>query len=341
MRSPHAIPVVDVHGHLVPDPVYARVPDGIEVIERNQADKALVVDGQRGRFASAELRDADTRQRAQAARGVDLSIVGPWIDVVKAATSTPAQVAWCQALTDALADAAHGRDDLRFLAALPELDGSAAAEELDRAVSLGAVGGLLASNPQHDGLDADHYTPLWAAAERLNVPLMLHPGYFEPPANTRDYFLANSVGNPFETTLAAGRLIGADIPGRFPDLRLILTHAGGFLPYQYGRIDAAFRRWPKNRETQRRMPTDLLRWFWYDTVLFADAPTRYLLDLVGYDRVVAGTDCPFAMADYRPFEVPGFLGLDAVQAAAVRGGNALDLFAIDTALVRASSAGTH
>lgn len=330
--------VVDVHGHLVPDAVYAQVPDAIEVIHRDEGDKALVVDGVRGRFASAELREVATRQRAQAARGIDLSIIGPWIDVVKAATSTLTQVAWCQVLTDELARATRGRQDLRFLAALPDLDGGAAAEELDRAVQVGAVGGLLSSNPQHGGLDADHYAPLWARAEQLGVPLMLHPGYFQPPANTRDYFLANSVGNPFETTLAVGRLIGADIPGRFPDLRLILTHAGGFFPYQYGRLEAAFRRWPKNREQQRRMPADLLRWFWYDTVLFADEPTRYLLDLVGFDRVVAGTDCPFAMADYRPFEVPDRLGLDSSAAAAVLGGNALDLFSINPIPVRGPSA---
>lgn len=319
-------PVVDVHGHLVPDQVYDQVPEGMTVVHRDESDKAVVVDGVRGRFASVALRDVDTRQRAQADRGVDISIVGPWIDVVKAALSPPTQTKWCQTLTDALADAARGRDDLRFLAALPDLDGGAAAEELSRAVELGAVGGLLASKPQRDGLDADHFVPLWAAAERLDVPLMLHPGYFQPPAETRDYFLANSVGNPYETTLAVGRLIGADVPGRFPDLHLVLTHAGGFFPYQYGRLDAAFRRWPRNREVQRRMPADLLRWFWYDTVLFSDEPTRYLLDLVGHDRVLAGTDCPFAMADYRPFEVPDYLGLDAAAATAVLGGNALDLF---------------
>jgi aminocarboxymuconate-semialdehyde decarboxylase len=327
---------VDVHGHLVPDPVFDRVPDGITVIRRDDADKALVVNGVRGRFAPPALRDVATRQCAQAARGVDLSIVGPWIDMVKAGTTTPVQAVWCQALTDALAAAGRGRPDLRFLAALPDLDGGAAAEELARAVELGAVGGLLASNPQRDGLDAAHYVPLWTVAERLGVPIVLHPGYFQPPPNTRDYFLANSVGNPFETTLAVGRLIGADVPGRFPSLRLVLTHAGGFFPYQYGRLEAAFRRWPGNQGVQRRMPADLLRWFWYDTVLFADEPTRYLLDVVGDDHVLAGTDCPFAMADYRPFEAPEGLGLDAAAAAGVLGLNALNLFHIRAAPPRLS-----
>jgi len=321
-----ATPVVDVHGHLVPDAAFAHAPEGLTVIRRDSGDAALVVDGVRGRFAPQGLREVEVRQRAQAARGVDLSIVGPWIDLVKAAQTVPVQVAWCGALTDALQQVSRGRTDLRFLAALPDLDGGAAAEELERAVALGAVGGLLASNPQVGGLDAAHYTPLWSAAERLQVPIILHPGYFQPPGHMRDHFLANSVGNPFETTLAIGRLIAVDVPGRFPGLRLVLTHAGGFFPYQYGRMEAAFLRWPGNQGVARRLPSDLLRWFWYDTVLFTEAPTRYLLDLVGDDRVLAGTDCPFAMADYRPFEAPEGLGLDPAGTSRVLGGNALACF---------------
>ncbi len=298
------------------------------MIRREPGDAALVVDGVRGRFAPVPLRELEVRQRAQAARGVELSIVGPWIDLVKAGRTPPVQASWCRTLTDALRDATAGRADLRFLAALPDLDGGAAAEELARAVDLGAVGGLLASNPQRDGLDADHFVPLWRAAERLRVPLVLHPGYFQPPERLRDHFLGNSVGNPFETTLAVGRLVAADVPGRFPDLRLVLTHAGGFFPYQYGRMEAAFQRWPGNRAVSRRLPSDLLRWFWYDTVLFETAPTRYLLDLVGDDRVLAGSDCPFAMADYRPFEAPATLGLDPQGTARVLGGNALLCFGL-------------
>ncbi len=318
-------PVVDVHGHLMPDEVFDHVPAPIEVATRND-DKALVVDGVRGRFTPATLRDAKGRSREQAAHGVDISIVGPWIDQVKAAQSTPLQVQWCRTLSDALRAAAEADPALRFLAALPDLDGGAAAEELERAVAGGAVGGLLAALPQRDGLNAPHFDLLWAMAERLDVPIILHPGYFQPPDNMRDYYLANSVGNPFETTLAVGRLIGADVPGRYPDLKLVLCHGGGYFPYQYGRMDAAFTRWPANQGTSRRLPSDLLKWFWYDTVLYTGAPAKYLLDLVGTDRIVAGTDCPFMMADYTAFDAPESLGLNVSEREAVLGGNAMTLF---------------
>jgi aminocarboxymuconate-semialdehyde decarboxylase len=89
---------------------------------------------------------------------------------------------------------------------------------------------------------------------------------------------------------------------------------------------AGFERWPRLRELQRRSPAGLLRWFHYDTVLFADPPTRYLLELVGDDRVMAGSDCPFTMTDTRPFEAPERLGLDQAGRDRVLGGNAARLF---------------
>lgn len=319
--------VVDVHGHLMPDEVFADAPAPMEVVTRGD-DKALSVDGVRGRFTPAALRDAEGRSRAQAAHGIDLSIVGPWIDQVKAAQDPAVQATWCRTLTDALAAAARDDPALLFLAALGDLDGGAAATELERAVELGAVGGLLPACPQRDGLDAAHFDPLWAAAERLGVPLILHPGYFQPPANMVGHYLANSVGNPFETTLAVGRLVGVDVPGRFPDLKLVLCHGGGSFPYQYGRMDAAFLRWPGNQERGRRLPSELLRWFWYDTVLYAGPPMHYLLELVGTDRILAGTDCPFMMADHSAFDVPEHLGLSGAERAAVLGGNAITAFGL-------------
>jgi predicted TIM-barrel fold metal-dependent hydrolase len=140
--------------------------------------------------------------------------------------------------------------------------------------------------------------------------------------------MVNLVGNPFETTLAVGSLLAADVPGRFGDLAIVLVHGGGFFPYQYARMDAGFARWPTLRALGRRPPASFVRWFWYDTVLFDDAPTRYLLDLVGDERVMAGSDCPFAMSDHRPFESPEVLGLDQAACDRVLGGNASRLFAV-------------
>jgi aminocarboxymuconate-semialdehyde decarboxylase len=323
---------VDVHAHLIPEAALKRVPEGMRAVTDPSRDEvSLEIEGGRGqgRAAPRNLRDLAAHRSVQAGRGVDLSLIGPWIDMVKAPLDPHIQVQWCQVINDELAAAVTGSGHSRFLAALPDLDGGAAGEELERAVEAGAVGGMLAANPDDGSLARKDMDALWRAAERLRAPLVLHPGEFIVPPRLREFFMVNLVGNPFETTLAVGVLLGADVPARFPDLDVVLVHGGGFYPYQYARMTAGFERWPTLRGTTRSSPTECLRWFWYDTVLFDGPPTSYLLDLVGDDRVMAGSDCPFAMADPRPFQAPGSIGLDGEALDRVLGGNASALFRLE------------
>ena len=301
-----------MHSHLVPAAALARVP--------------AAVDLKAGRQAPPELQSLDTHRSIQAQRKVDVSLIGPWIDMVKATDDAESQHAWCRVLNEELAAAVHGTTHSRFLAALPDADGGRAASALEQAVEAGAVGGMLAANPSHGTLARPDFDALWERAAGLKVPLVLHPGDFVPPPRLGDHFMVNLVGNPFETTLAVGTLLAAGVPERHADLRLVLVHGGGSFPYQYGRLDAGFARWPALAALRRPPPSEYLRWFHYDTVLFDDAPTRYLLDLVGDERVMAGSDCPFTMSDDRPFTAPDRLGLDPAATARVLGDNAQRLF---------------
>ncbi len=321
---------VDIHSHLMPTAAFDALPPGLAAVHDESAGEValrVAARGDRqGRGAPRTLRDLGEHRAVQQERGVELSLVGPWIDMVRAPLDALTQSAWCASINAALAASLTDIGHTRFLAALPDLDGGAAADALERAVAAGAVGGMLAANPSEGTLARADFDALWQTAERLRVPLVIHPGEFEPPARLREFFMVNLVGNPFETTLAVGALLGAMVPERFPDLRIVLVHGGGFFPYQFGRIDHGFRNAPQMSGFAGRPPRDHLQWFYYDTVLFDDEPTRYLLDLVGTDRVLAGSDCPFAMTDHRPFEVPACLGLDAAATARVIGANAVDLF---------------
>lgn len=326
-------PRVDIHTHLMPTHAFDALPAGLEAVHDDASGEiALRVaarGGKQGRGAPRGLREAEEHRVRQSARGVDVSMVGPWIDMVKAPVELSTQSAFCDLINDHLASETADVDHTRFLAALPDLDGGAAADALQRSVELGAVGGMLSANPSEGTLARADFEPLWSAAERLRVPLVIHPGEFEPPPRLDEFFMVNLVGNPFETTLAVGALLGALVPDRFPDLQLVLVHGGGFFPYQYGRIAHGFANHPAMRGFTGRSPREHLRWFHYDTVLFDDEPTRYLLDLVGAGRVLAGSDCPFAMTDHRPFEAPQRLGLDAVETDRVLGLNAVELFGLN------------
>jgi aminocarboxymuconate-semialdehyde decarboxylase len=327
--SPDSAPVIDAHAHLVPERAFERVPAGLRAERVEGADEIrLVVPGPRGagRGAPPELRRLELHRQRQEERGIGLSLLGPWIDMVKAPDEPALQQAWCRVLNEELAAATGSSGHSRWLAALPDLDGARAAQELEWAAAAGAVGGMLAANPEQGTLARSDLEWLWRAAARLRLPLVLHPGEFKPPPRLAEHFMVNLVGNPFETTLAVGSLLAAGVPERHPDLELLLVHGGGFFPYQYARLATGFERWPRLRELERRSPAELLRWFHYDTVLFDDPPTRYLLELVGDDRVLAGSDCPFTMNDTRPFDAPERLGLDPAGRDRVLGGNAARLF---------------
>jgi aminocarboxymuconate-semialdehyde decarboxylase len=328
--APGAAPrVIDVHSHLMPERAFERVPRGMRAERAGGADEIrLVLPPPRGagRGAPPDLRRLELHRGLQAARGVDLSLVGPWIDMVKAPNDAAVQQDWCRVLNEELTAATGSSGHTRWLAALPDLDGARAAEELERAAGTGAAGGMLAANPEHGTLARGDLEWLWRAAVRLRMPLVVHPGEFQPPPRLGEHFMVNLVGNPFETSLAVGSLLAAGVPERHPELAVVLVHGGGFFPYQYGRVAAGFARWPRLRELERRSPAELLRWFHYDTVLFADPPLRYLLDLVGDDRVLAGSDCPFTMTDASPFEAPERLGLGPEARDRVLGGNAARLF---------------
>jgi aminocarboxymuconate-semialdehyde decarboxylase len=331
-EAPGAELRVDVHAHLMPTPLFDALPAGLAPRRDDERGEiALEVaarDGAVGRGAPEDLRELDVHAARQRERGVDLSLIGPWIDMVVAPVDARTQTALCRTINRHLAAVVDGRGDAEALAALPDLDGGAAADVLAEALEAGAVGGMLAANSADGTLARADLDVLWEAAERLGAPLVLHPGAFRPPPRQREFFLVNLVGNPYETTLAVGSLLGAEVPDRFGGLDLLLVHGGGFFPYQFARMDAGFRRWPGLRGRSGRPPGEHLRWFHYDTVLFDDAPTRYLLDLVGADRVLAGSDCPFTMSDHRPFEVPESLGLDARGRRRVLGANAVELFGL-------------
>lgn len=320
---------IDIHAHMIPQAVFDRLPDGMERTDYPDGTVGVAVDGRSaGRGVPSAARDLEEHRALQESRGIDLTLISPWIKVVKAPTTAAVQIPWCRVINQELATVTRDTDHSGFIAALPDLDGGAAGELLVAALEDGAVGGVIAANSCAGHLGRPELDPLWETASQHGVPLVVHPGFFEAPPGIHPTAV-NTVAYTYETTLAAFHLIEADIPARFPDLRLILVHGGGYLPYQYARISTGILRARRGKGLHPELPPDYLRWFYYDAALFDGAPIRFLIDLVGPDRVLAGTDCPLGMTDDLAFRDPGSLGLDDQALAAVLGGNARRLFALD------------
>jgi aminocarboxymuconate-semialdehyde decarboxylase len=142
------------------------------------------------------------------------------------------------------------------------------------------------------------------------------------------FYLTNLLGNPLDTALCASRLIFSGAFERFGDLKVMLVHAGGFLPYQIGRLDHGWAVRPEPKVQLQRKPSEYLERFFYDTVSHHDSALAWLVDLVGDERVVLGTDLPYDMADQDPVGRLDRLALAPESRERVAGANAARLFGL-------------
>jgi aminocarboxymuconate-semialdehyde decarboxylase len=140
------------------------------------------------------------------------------------------------------------------------------------------------------------------------------------------FFLLNNVGNMLETHVAAARMMLGGVFDRHPGLQVQLSHGGGGLPYQLARLNHTYALREQIREVAKRPPFDYLRHFLFDTVVYDPRPLQFLVDLVGPENVVFGTDHPFDIADVTG--VAWAKGVDEAVAEKVLESNAAEAYGI-------------
>ena len=183
------------------------------------------------------------------------------------------------------------------LASVPLQDPESAARELRRAIEeLGFRGAQIGTSVEGVPLDDARYAVFFKEASELHVPLMIHPYAVGKRERMEDFQLNNLVGNPMDTCLSAARLILSGFLDRYPELKIILPHGGGYLPYQIGRLDRGYFARP-GKNLCEHAPSEYLKRFYFDTILFDPKPLKFLFDLVGAERLMVGTDLPFDVAD--------------------------------------------
>ena len=318
---------IDSHMHVFPEAVVELIrggdfPGGIAIETSNGATAVVHPEGYRYPL-EPEFHDTAALLAALPARGAQAGVVSPAPPLFGYHLPAADQITAARAVNDGVAatvNAAGGR--LAGLATLPLGDPDAAAAELERAVrELGLVGAEVGPHAGTRWLDDPELDPVLAAAERLGVALFVHPYYTGPKPGLEDMYLTNLVGNPLDTAVCASRLILSGALDRHPRLRLLLAHAGGYLPYQVGRLTHGNAVRPELGRCERP-PTEYLRQFAYDTILFSGAALRFLVDIVGSDRVVYGSDEPFDMRGGAASTQLRDAGLSAAEHADVMGGTA-------------------
>lgn len=292
-----------------------------------QGERLLMPGEPPGRPLPADL--LDLTRRGEKLPGFTAQAVGTWMDVTGYRMPAEEGTRWSELLNDSFAeDLSTFRGSLRFaaLANVPMQDAKAAAAELERCVSRhGFRGAMIATNVAGANLDEPRFDPFWQKAQELSVPVVLHPFAVLGADRLERYYLNNAIGNPTDTTVAAASLIFGGVLDRFPSLVIVLLHGGGFLPYQYGRLDWAHEVRPEPKQHGAGMPRDYLRRFLFDSIVFSPRVLRYLVEAVGADRVLLGTDYPFDMGDFGAVDRLGQTGLDAQTQRTVREGAALKI----------------
>jgi len=327
-RGPRAI---DIHAHYFPE-VYLRAIEtqgerfGITLDRSDALGPAIKVGTMLGGHLRREFYDLEARLKEMNRAGVDvhaLSLTFPMVYWADAELGTRL----ARAVNDAMSDAHRAHPD-RFvaLATLPMQEPKRAVEELDRSARLPGVRGVyLGTNVNGRELDDPAFFPLWERIDDLELPVFLHPLNVIGAQRLGPYYLANLLGNPYDTGVAAARLIFGGVLDRFPKLSVCLPHAGGTLPYLIGRLDRG-QKVRRELKHMKRKPSAYLRRFTYDTISHAPEPLRYLIDLVGADRVMIGSDYCFDLGYERPVQVVTSLPrLSRADQAKILGGNAAKL----------------
>jgi aminocarboxymuconate-semialdehyde decarboxylase len=174
--------------------------------------------------------------------------------------------------------------------AVQELETAVKKQGLKGAAIGGVVNGVEFSDPK--------FHSVWAKAEELGVPLFIHPQGV-PELNKRfsgNGWLVNTIGNPLETTVALSHLIFEGTFDRFPGLKVIAAHGGGFLPSYADRSDHACLVSPKGCNPDiklKKQPTEYLKQIYFDSLIFSPEAIRHLAAQVGASQIVLGSDYPY------------------------------------------------
>ena len=310
------IRTVDIHAHCL-------VPAAANLLNRQVNRQALLpMDGQ----ALAQ------RIAVMDAQGIDMAVlsINPnWYDVdrdlaVRVVSLQNERMAeFCRAHADRFA--AFASVALQF----PDL----AAQQLEEAATqLGFRGVAIGSNVAGRELADETFHPFWARAEALGAVVFIHPQASADVANrlTGNGALTNVAGNPFELAIALSHLIFEGTLDRFPGLKICAAHGGGYLPSYMHRADHGCEVFPEQCAPgiPRKHPTEYLKQFYYDSLVFTPEGLRHLAVEVGAGRIMVGTDYPYPWVRQPIEHVLTTPGLTDADREAILGGTATKLLGL-------------
>jgi aminocarboxymuconate-semialdehyde decarboxylase len=206
---------------------------------------------------------------------------------------------------------------------VPLQDGARAAAVLKAAVAAGFPGAMISTLPRGIGsvLDAPDLDPFWAAADETGAVVHIHPSYDAGDTRVNDYGLANGVGRISDAIVAVARLLCSGHVTRYRNARIFVPMGAAGLPFLLGRLERNHKITPGLGDPRAGLAS-----LYTDSILHDPRVLRFVVEMVGADRVMMGSDMPFPIGDEEPTKIIAAAGLEPDQVASITGGLAAKLF---------------
>jgi aminocarboxymuconate-semialdehyde decarboxylase len=344
----HGVPVVDVHSHYVPRgwPDLSGGRHGGEPWPSLRVDSAteatIMVGSREFRRVRSAAWDAETRLADMDADGVDVQVVSPTPLFFSYARPAADALTACRILNDlALEICAPAPDRLLPFAQVPLQDPDAAAAELDRCVAAGHRGVEIGNHVGDVDLDDAGIGTFLQHCAHSDVPVFVHPWDMASSPRLDRWMARWTAGMPAETHLSiVAMILGGAFDRLPPRLRICFAHGGGSFPFWLGRLENAWHRRSSLVGTSELPPSQYVDRFSVDSVVFDPRALRLLVDTMGVERVMMGSDYPYPLGERPVGDVvrrSDFLSAD--EAAAILGGNARRFLQGEPAAAEAPRAG--
>jgi aminocarboxymuconate-semialdehyde decarboxylase len=334
--------IIDMHAHVIPEnfpngegrPSANRWPS-LDHFEPGRA--RVMISGENFRTVHSGNWDVERRLRDMAASGVDAEVISPMPELLSYWFTPEDGLDFCRYTNEfirALCEASAGR--FIGLGAVPLQDPDLAARELSQILELGLTGVEIGSNILGKSLGEERFLGFFQEAERLSMPIFVHALHPTVAERIGDD-LVNPIGFPTDTGLTIASMIGSGTAEKCPDLRIAFSHGGGTFPFMLPRFSHNWAgTWNEEAPVRSpgagslpRSPYDYARRFYYDTLLFDARAIRYLLDLIGPDRLLVGTDYPYMAREEPVGKTLASMGLDAKTLASITWDNCFRFLGVE------------
>ncbi|MBS1652714.1 MAG: amidohydrolase [Bacteroidetes bacterium] len=302
--------IIDTHTHIIPE----HLPDFTKkfgygnfiTLQHHQKGKAWMMQGEKKfREIDANCWDANIRITEMKQHGIDTQVI----------CTIPVMFSYWAKDTDCLELSQFLNNDIAQtcnkyseyfigLATLPMQNASMAVKELERCMKLGFKGIQIGSNVNNLNLNEEQFYPIWEAAEALSAAVLIHPWQMMGQEHMTKYWLPWLVGMPAEISRAACSMIFGGIFDKFPKLKVCFAHGGGSLLPTLGRIIHGWECRPDLVAIDNKNnPKSYLGKFWVDSHVCDHKQLQYVIDMIGANKIVQGSDYPFPLGEAIPGEL--------------------------------------